>query len=105
MALSIQVDTEVYPPDTEVAIEGVGRFVNGGEAVEIPVSAEEAFYVINGRTLEDGQEGMTVTGTAEFEPPEPEETEEEPEVTEPEPTPEPTPEPVPEPEAPVEGDA
>jgi len=97
MALSIQVDDAVYPPDMEVAIEGVGRFVNGGASVEVPQSAEEAFFVINGRPLDDEDEGVSVSGSAEFTPPEPEPEEE----TEQE-APAPAPEPQPEPEVPTE---
>lgn len=71
MALSIKVNLENFPQGEEIAIEGVGRFVNGGDAIEIPIHAEEAFFIINNRPISEiaDQEGYTVSGSPEYDPP------------------------------------
>lgn len=83
MGLSVKVDLEAYPKGIPLGIVGVG-VVNNGETLEVPPGGEENFFHINGYTIEDAmkdQEGMTVSGSAEFTPPSDEEAEPAPTLT------------------------
>lgn len=83
MALSVEVNLEAYPQGIPLGIVGIGVVENGG-TIEVPPEMEEVFHSINGDTIENvlaEQEGMDVSGSAEWEAPPPEEVESEPEAT------------------------
>lgn len=73
MALSVKVDLAAYPPGTKLGIVGIGVVENGGDAVEVTPEGESVFFAVNGNTIENAtaeQEGIDVSGSAEFETPE-----------------------------------
>jgi len=75
MALSVNVNLEAYPQGTPLGIVGVGVVENGG-SIDVPPEAEQVYYQVNGYPVEEGmqaQDGMDVTGSAEWTPP-PDET-------------------------------
>lgn len=71
MALKIEVNLAGYPEGAQIGIVGVGIVENGG-TIEIGEAEESAFFAQNGYTLHDvEQEGIAITGSPEFTPPEP----------------------------------
>jgi hypothetical protein len=91
MALSVNVNLEAYPEGIPLGFVGLGVVENGG-TLEVDPAMEPVFHSIYGDTVENvlmEQEGVEVSGTAEFTPPPPEEETQPPSET---PPPEVTPE-------------
>jgi hypothetical protein len=71
MALNLSVNLEAYPQGTPLGIVGLGVVENGG-ILEVSPESEPVYFAVNGYTVEDGtkdQEGMDVSGSAEWTPP------------------------------------
>jgi len=71
MALSVSVDLPQYTEEMgPIGIVGVGVVENGG-SIDLDEGQEAAFYAQNGYCLQDaGQEGIEVSGSPDFTPPE-----------------------------------
>ena len=83
MALKISADLSAYPEGESVEVAGV-LVENGGGTVDVTPEQEALFYQKNERLMEDAlseQEGTTVTGSAEFDPPPPDVPTVTPEIT------------------------
>lgn len=76
--VQLSINLPQYPEGEEIAIPGLGRFPNGGEAVEIDEDTVAAFEEAQGMSLKealknnpgvtvDGQEGTTYEPPAEEE--------------------------------------
>jgi hypothetical protein len=71
MALNVTVDLPQYEGMGPIGIVGVG-VVENGESIDLDEGQEAAFYIINGYPLQDaGQEGVDVSGSPDFIPPDP----------------------------------
>jgi hypothetical protein len=76
--VQLSINLPQYPEGEEIAIAGLGRFPNGGDAVEIDEDTVAAFEEAQGMSIEDAlrnNPGVTVDGKegTTFEPPNEEE--------------------------------
>jgi hypothetical protein len=69
--VQISVNLPQYPEGEEIAITGLGRFPNGGDAVEVDEDTVAAFEQQRGMSIQDALQyspGWTVDGKAGQEP-------------------------------------
>jgi hypothetical protein len=71
MSLKVSVDLEGYPKGKPLGFNGLGVIENGG-SIELTEANESAFFADRGMIVADAfkdQEGVSVSGSAEFTPP------------------------------------
>ncbi len=83
--VQLSINLPQYPEGEEIAIAGLGRFPNGGDAVEIDEDTVAAFEEEQGMSIKDALKnnpGVTVDGQEgkTYEPPEEEEDTQAPEA-------------------------